>query len=90
MYLTQVNNNFLYAGFLVEQFRNPHNYMIDFKDEVEMYRNLDALCDFVLSREKGSSLEEMYTKLSELGICEPREVDVVRLFNKELNAILNS
>lgn len=90
MYLTQVNNNFLYAGFLVEQFRNPHNYMIDFKDEVEMYRNLDALCDFILSQKKNSSLEEMYTKLSELGICAPREVDVVRLFNKELNAILNS
>lgn len=89
MYLTQVNNNFLYAGFLVEQFRNPHNYMIDFNDEVEMYKNLDALCDFVLSQEKGNSLESMYTQLSELSICEPREVEALRLFNKELNAILN-
>ena len=90
MYLAQVNCNLLYAGFLVEQFRNPHNYMIDFNDEAEMYRNLEELCKLVLSQEQGILLEEIYAKLCSMKICQPRELDVLRVFNKELNAILNN
>lgn len=90
MYLAQVNNNLLYSGFLVEQFRNPHNYMIDFNDEVEMYRNLVTLCEFVLNQEFGATLETLYAKLVHLRICKPSEVQVVKLFSKEISAALNS
>lgn len=89
MYLAQVNNNLLYSGFLVEQFRNPHNYMIDFNDEVEMYRSLAILCEFILKQEFGTKLETLYANLVDLGICKPSEVQVVKLFSKEINATLN-
>jgi hypothetical protein len=90
MYLAQVNNNLLYSGFLVEQFRNPHNYMIDFNDEVEMYRTLATLCEFVLKQEFGATLETLYDELVHLSICKPSELQVVKLFSKEISAALNS
>ena len=90
LYLTQVNNNLLYAGFLVEQFRTPHNYMIDFNDEIEMYKNLDSLCSFVLSQKEGISLTKMYSELTLLGICDSHEIEVLKLFEEELNAIFGS
>ena len=90
MYLAQVNNNLLYSGFLVEQFRNPHNYMIDFNDEFEMYRTLETLCEFVLKQNCGSTLEDLYTALVDLGICNLIELQVIKLFSKEMYAALNS
>jgi hypothetical protein len=79
MYVAQSCNQFSYAGFLTEQFRNPHDYMKDFVEEIGMYASLDLLIES-LPGFMELSLSEIYEKLIQIKICDPAELEVVYEF----------
>lgn len=89
MYVCQTQFELVYGGFLVEQFRNPHNYMLDFREEIEMYVNLDELIEVVI-QSQGRSITEVYSRIAELGICLEKELDILSEFENSLNEITNS
>jgi hypothetical protein len=89
MYVAQINLQLMYAGFLTEQIRNAHDYMMDFREETDMYLKLDVLVDYVLNAEKARSLSEIYRDLANLGICLPREAQIVEAFEKKFDEITN-
>ncbi len=89
MYVAQTNLRVAYAGFLTEQIRNAHDYMMDFREETDMYLKLDVLVDYILNVEHASGLSEIYRELAHLGICLPRESQIVEAFEKKFDEITN-
>jgi hypothetical protein len=81
MYIAQSRSHFSYAGFWSEQYRNPHDYMMDFESEVQCFLNTERLVSHV-STSNSSSLFEMYTELANIGICTTEEVVAASLFEK--------
>ena len=47
--LWETNYTIGFASPFVEQHRNPHNYMVDFKDEADLYNRVDALLSALAS-----------------------------------------
>jgi hypothetical protein len=81
MYVCQASCNFAYGGVAVEQIRNPHNFLEDFLNEVEMHKSLSELLK-ALSEARGASLEEIYGRLFAAGIVSRSECDTAAEFAK--------
>jgi hypothetical protein len=86
MYVAQSSCKIAYAGFLSEQFRNPHDYFHDFQSEVECFLATDTILEMLKSEffEKPS---EFYAKLVEKGICLPNELLMVRQFEETMRSL---
>lgn len=88
MYVAQTNCDFAFAGFLTEQFRNAHNYLDDFKQEVEMYLAVDDLIA-LLKTHRQAPILDIYRMLVEMGICTQLELEILTAFEEEISEILN-
>ena len=84
MYIAQSNASLAYAGFWSEQFRNPHDYMVDFESEVQCYLNTEKVVKH-LSENQSNSIEVIYQNLFEIGICTEQEVQSASVFESLVN-----
>jgi hypothetical protein len=84
LYIAQSQLDLAYAGFITEQFRNPHNFMDDFKSEVSCYLNVEKLVGVLLDMSNGTQITEIYKELISVGICEPSELIILQEFLKVL------
>lgn len=89
MYVAQVTLQLAYAGFLTEQVRNAHDYMTDFREETDMYLKLDALVHYIQNADQSRDLIDIYADLVRLGICLPRELQIVQEFEKKFDEVIN-
>ena len=74
-----------YAGFITEQFRNPHSLMDDFRSELSCYLNVEKLVEVLLNFGKGSQIIDIYRELVSIGICEPSELLTLQEFLRVLS-----
>ena len=79
MYIAQSRADFAYAGFWSEQYRNPHDYMLDFESEVQCFLNTESVVSH-LANSVSISLKDIYIELANLGICSMDEVSAATLF----------
>jgi hypothetical protein len=79
MYIAQSRSKFAYAGFWSEQYRNPHDYMVDFESEVQCFLNTERVVSH-LAISDSISLKNIYSELADLGICSIDEVAAAALF----------
>ncbi len=82
-YVAQSKLKMAYGGFLVDQLRNPHDYMDDFNSEVSCYVNSEKVIEIVTSPEN-RSITEVYNEFIDAHICVERELDILALFLSEL------
>jgi hypothetical protein len=82
-YVAQSKLKMAYGGFLVDQLRNPHDYMDDFKSEVSCYVHSEKVIEIVTSLET-RSITKVYNELIEAHICVESELEILSLFLKEL------
>lgn len=88
LYVAQTRCRLGYGGFLTEQFRNAHDYLNDFAEEVPMYtsvervlRTLDSVgdCDIV----------SVYRELVQVGVCSAQELIILEAYIQELGEVSN-
>jgi len=84
IYIAQSQLDMAYAGFITEQFRNPHNFMDDFRSELSCYLNVERLVEVLLDIGKGAQIIDIYTELVSIGICEPSELLILQEFLRVL------
>lgn len=84
MYVAQSRVPMAYAGFLVEQVRNPHDLMKDFESEIEVYRHAERLRAMLLASD-ASSLSGVYESLVAAEICDPRELELAAAFDEAVS-----
>jgi hypothetical protein len=82
-YVGQSGLNMAYGGFVVDQLRNPHDYMDDFKSEVSCYLHSEKVIEIVTSPEI-RSITKIYTELIDAHICMEGELKILSLFLTEL------
>jgi len=75
-YVLQSNCKVAYAGFVSEQFRNPHNLMEDFASEIECYLSVEELIELIRQNSR-KSLYEVYHSLSQRGLISSDELQIV-------------
>lgn len=78
-YWIQVLDGITYGGFLVEQIRNPHNYLQDFKDEIPLYTHANAMLDTVIAGASGG-MELIISNLIAEGYLESGELEIFNVF----------
>jgi hypothetical protein len=88
MFIAQSKLQLAYAGFLSEQFRNPHDYLKDFNSEVSSYLHTENVVEF-LKENRNMSLSEVYSNLAKLGICNEEESLIADLFVQEMRRIIH-
>jgi hypothetical protein len=89
MYVAQSNLSIAQASFLTEQFRNRHNYMLDFEEEVIMYKSVSKIIE-MLRNNYENSLSGIYQEVITLGVCDPFELEIVTEWNKQIDKIYNN
>lgn len=82
-YVAQSELKMAYGGFLVDQVRNPHDYLDDFKSEVSCYLQSEKVIEIVTSPVT-RSIFEVYKVLIEAHICEESELEILSLYLNEL------
>lgn len=82
-YVAQSELKMAYGGFLVDQLRNPHDYMDDFYSEVSCYVHSEKVIEIVTSPDS-QSITKVYNKLIEAQICIEQELEILALFLNEL------
>ena len=82
-YVAQSVLKMAYGGFLVDQLRNPHDYMDDFKSEVSCYVHSEKVIEIVTSPET-RSITRVYSELIEAHICVESELEILSLYLNEL------
>jgi hypothetical protein len=87
MYIAQKNSELAYAGFWTDQIRNPHDYMIDFKSEIECYLQTEPVIEYLKQSNK-SNLRDIYQDLNELGIGNEMEVEAAGQFEQIVSDLL--
>ena len=85
-YVAQSELNMAYGGFLVDQLRNPHDYLEDFKSEVSCYLNSDLVIEIV-TQPGSRSINEVYRDLIKNDICVEKELELLSLFISELRKV---
>ena len=88
MFIAQSTHRLAYAGFLSDQVRNPHDYLKDFESEISCFLNTSKVVT-ILQESKGSPLRYMYELLEKNKICEPKELEILSVFNSEMIRIEN-
>lgn len=80
-----------FTSSFVNQFRNPHNYHIDFQDEIDLFMSSDSVIRALMFNEKCSSLPELYLKLIsvlvEKGYIQEIDLRLATLWVQDLNAV---
>ncbi len=85
-YIAQANLTMAHGGFLVDQVRNPHDYLEDFRLEVSCYLNTELAIE-ITTRLSKQSIFEIYQALIFSSICEARELEILSLFLDELRKL---
>ncbi len=88
MFIAQSRNRMAYAGFLSDQFRNPHDYMKDFESEISCFLNTSKVVN-ILQKVTCSTLQGIYALLVKNKICEARDLEILAEFNAEIKRIEN-
>ena len=96
VYLFRLNNKkILFHGPTTIQYRNPHNILNDFVDEIPMFQDSKFLIDEIskLNLKKGISfysenLLKIYTRLVDLKIFEKKELIFLRAWLEDVNSNL--
>lgn len=83
MYIAQTFCSLAYTGFWSEQIRNPHDYLEDFKSEIECYLAVEKLVE-ILKKLEDSSLTDVYKTLSEYELVSVEEAEIAHLFELEM------
>jgi hypothetical protein len=83
MYIAQTFCSFAYTGFWSEQIRNPHNYLEDFRSEIECYLSVESLIE-VLKNLSYSSLASTYESLMRNGFVSSEDAELSHLFELEM------
>lgn len=87
MYVAQAAIEMTYAGFLMEQVRNPHDLLADFESEIDVYTQVHKLIEAL----RGLTFSEpvsAYSELARIGLCDSREVECVEAFIEAHDAFL--
>lgn len=96
--IAQVNGwGILYHEPTVWQDRNEHNLMRDFQDEISGYLNNTEICreferlDLAPGTDNiAANLRLCYEKLIEKGLVDPRELDLLDMWNSHMNELLKN
>jgi hypothetical protein len=88
MFIAQSRHRLAYAGFLSDQFRNPHDYMKDFESEISCFLNTSKVVS-ILQGSEDSPLQYIYELLEKEKICETEEIQIFSAFNSEVSRIEN-
>lgn len=88
MYIAQKECSLGYMGFVSEQNRNPHDYLDDFKSEVECFLKTDLLID-ILESSENIKISEIYKEIAMASICSAKEVEIAEIFEESINTKLN-
>ena len=86
-YVLQSNCRVAHAGFVSEQFRNPHDLMLDFESEIECYLNVDRLIDCI-RESMGDNLIQVYEKLVKNQLVNTDEIRKVEAFQEIVDKVL--
>jgi hypothetical protein len=86
MYIAQFNARLGYAGFWSEQYRNPHDYMVDFESEVQCFLNTEKVVEH-LSLYQSNSLATIYQNLFDIGVCVEKDVEAATIFETLVNEL---
>lgn len=70
-----------YYSPIVYQDRNPHNYMVDFEEELSMYKNIIPLVNILKNLNK-PNIKDVYTELYKAQIVKHEDVCAVDLWLK--------
>jgi len=89
MYIAQKECSLGYMGFVTEQKRNPHDYLDDFKSEVDCFLNTDLLIEILESSET-KKVSKIYKEIAEAGICSPKEIELAEIFEESINSKQNT
>lgn len=89
--LWQANYNLGFTQSTVYQERNAHDFMKDFKDEVEVYLNVKPIVEILDNLELGNdylgNLEKIYVELEKNNFVKPEELIRCRAWIKDLKNI---
>ena len=88
MYIAQKECSLGYMGFVTEQNRNPHDYLDDFKSEVDCFLKTDLLID-ILESSENNKISEIYKEIAMAGICSAKEVEIADIFEESISTKLN-
>lgn len=80
MFIAQSQVGISYSGFLTYQIRNPHDYMKDFASKIQCYMRTPEVAKLLLNK-NFASLVDIYNSLTELNICDSREIEIVEQFS---------
>jgi hypothetical protein len=87
MYVLQTAACLTYAGFLMEQIRNPHDLMRDLVQEFPVYEYAPRMVDLTYDSFAGG-VSDVYRLLAQMGICGSGDIAMSRAFSKEVDALL--
>lgn len=89
LYVSQTACRLGYGGFLTEQFRNAHDYLTDFAEEVSMYTSVEKVLK-TLEALEGADILAIYRELVNIGVCSVDELTILESFIWELGEISSS
>ena len=77
---------------IVEQYRNEHNYMLDFVDEIEGYKFNKQICgalyDLLLNENAPEiTLSQAYKVMQDFGVIDTKEFEIIDEWSAVLNKI---
>jgi hypothetical protein len=72
-----------YSSPIVYQERNPHNYMVDFNQELVLYNSIMPTINTIKSLNK-PSIVDIYTELYKAGIVKREEIRALKLWLKSI------
>ena len=88
VYVAQRFCSFAYTGFFTDQVRNEHDYMTDFKSEVECFLNVKNLTN-CLAEILDSDLHSVYKSLTNLSLCSDLDSQISRIYMKQMRKLIN-
>lgn len=82
-YWIQCEFGIVYGGFLVEQIRNPHNYLSDFQLELDLYLRADEIMALIRLNISGGMIQVL-SSLVDAGVLLKEELSIFNTFKESL------
>jgi hypothetical protein len=86
MYVAQSQVTLAYAGFWTRQERNPHDYLIDFESEIDLYLNTELVVTTLMGL-GSTNLSNLYEALVDIGVCKSSEVRAAEVFSNYIRSV---
>jgi hypothetical protein len=78
MYLAQVQLPLVYGGFNVRQDRNPHDFFVDFVQEVQMYLDVDKWIQLLTTAgQQPTPIRKIYELFADHNLVPQEELDIL-------------